>query len=197
MFYLGKLRNFIIYSHLYYKGITYENIAEYKKALHYLFLAVSLNPKSVDCYKAVARTHLKNCQTYYAFDFYSKAIYKFPKDSELYEFRSFLFRKEKKYDKALEDLDNAIKFDYSNINYYKNRASLKYLTGDIQGAVNDMTAAICWQDNNYKLYEQRAFYKIEMHNFPSAYEDYNKALSINKDSKHSQFMISKLNKLSN
>ena len=197
MFYLGKLRNYIIFSYLYYKGISYENIAEYKKALHYLFLAVSLNPKSIQCNKAVARTHLKDNQIYYAFDFYSKAIYRFPKDSELYSFRAFMFRKEKKYDKAIEDLDNAIKFEPSNISNYKNRASLKYLTNDLQGAVNDMTACICWNENNYKLYEQRAFYKLEMKNYQGAIDDFNKALQINENSKHSKLMLEELCKLSN
>lgn len=195
MFYLGKLRNYIIFSYLYHKGISYENIAEYKKALHYLFLAVSLNPKSIECNKAVARTHLKDNQVYYAFDFYSKAIFRFPTDAELYAFRSFMFRKEKKYDKAINDLDNAIKYDSSNTDYYKNRASLKYLTGDVQGAANDITAAICWQEKNYKLYEQRAFYKIEMHNFQSAYYDYKTALELNNDSKHSQIMLEMLTTL--
>lgn len=154
-----------------------ENLAEYKEALHYLFLALSMNNNSLKCYKAIARTHKKNRQYYFAIDFYTKAIEKFPRNAELYAQKADLHRKLKEFDLAIESYDKAIQLDYSNVEYYKMRSQIKYYTGDIQGAINDLTSAIQWK-KDYKLYAQRAFYKLEKKSFDSAKEDYTAAIQL-------------------
>lgn len=196
MFYLGKLRNYIIFCNLYSKGIMRENLAEYKEALHYLFLALSMNNNSLKCYKAIARTHRKNRQYPFAIDFYTKAIEKYPRNAELYALKADLHRKLKEYEMAIESYDKAIQLDYSNVEYYKMRSQIKYYTGDIQGAINDITSAIQWK-KDYKLYAQRGFYKLEKQNIDSAFDDYTEAIKLAPQNANLYFMRYCINTLKN
>ena len=60
MFYFGlaKVRRFIIFHSVFNKGIHRENIGEYPKAMSYLYLALSLMPRSIKTYIAIARVNL-------------------------------------------------------------------------------------------------------------------------------------------
>ena len=62
MFYFGlaKIRRFIIFHSVFDKGINRENIGEYPKAMSYLYLALSLMPRSVKTYVAIARVNRKH-----------------------------------------------------------------------------------------------------------------------------------------
>ena len=196
MFYINKLRNYLTFCRLYAKGIMRENLAEYKESLHYLFLALSMNTKSLKCYKAIARVYRKHRQYYYAIDFYCKAIEKFPHCAELYAQRADIHRKLKEYDLALQDYDRAIKNDYSNIEYYKKRAQIKYYTNDIQGAANDITSTLSWK-KDYKLYQLRGFYRLENKSYESAYSDFSEAIKLNNKSAHAYYMRYVINEFLN
>ena len=75
------------------------------------------------------------------------------------------------------------------------RAQIKYYIDDLQGAINDLTTAISWKPKDYKLYEQRAFYKFQNKKYQSAIGDYTEALKINKNSKHAKFMLEAIQQL--
>lgn len=101
MFYFGlaKVRRFIIFHSVFDKGIHRENIGEYPKAMGYLYLALSLMPRSIKTYLAIARVNRKHKTYLNGIDFLNKAIYKFPKNGILYAAKADLHRKIKEYDK--------------------------------------------------------------------------------------------------
>ena len=99
---------------MYNKGISKENLGEYPKALYYLFIALSLNSKSLNTYKAIARVNRKNRSFLNAIDFYTKAIQRFPNNAELYALKADVHRKIKEFDEAIKCYDKAIELDYKN-----------------------------------------------------------------------------------
>ena len=106
---------------MYNKGINRENLGEYPKALHLLFYALSLKSSSLKIYKAVARVYAKNKNYLNSLDYYSKAMYKYKNDAELYALKADIHRKIKEYDLAIKHYDEAIKLDYNNNEYYLTR----------------------------------------------------------------------------
>ena len=194
MFYFGlaKVRRYFIFHSVFNKGINRENLGEYPKSLSYLFLALSLMPKSVKTYKAIARVNRKNKTFLNAID-----LVRFPTNDELYAVRADLQRKIKQYDEALGSYNLAIKYNGRNTDYYVLRAELKYLMQDIQGAINDYTGAIDIDKSNSMLYEQRAFLNFERKNYQSAIDDYKKALELKPNKAHLYFMLGSTERLAN
>ncbi len=132
---------------MYNKGINRENLGEYPKAQNFLFLALSLMPKSIKTYKAIVRVNRKNKTFLNAIDFCNKAISRYPDKAELYAIKADIHRKLKEYYEAIKTYNMALNYNDSVTEYYIQRARLKYITDDLQGAINDCTGAIA---NNQK-----------------------------------------------
>ncbi len=184
----AKVRRFFLFHSLYNKGINRENLGEYPKALNCLFLALSLNAKSLKTYIAISRVNRKNKTFLNAIDFCSKAIVRFPQNAQLYAIKADLYRKIKEYDNALSAYNKAIELDSSNSEYYIYRANIKYIMNDLQGAINDYNGAIINNKKNHNLISTRAFYNFEKKNYKSAYDDYTLALKFQPENKHIKFM---------
>lgn len=63
---------------------------------------------------------------------------------------------------------------------YSNRASMRFLKQDIQGAIQDFDKAIELSPNNPELYLNRGYIKQLINDQNGAMADYNKAIAINK-----------------
>ena len=190
MFYFGlaKVRRFFIFHSVFDKGINRENIGEYPKALSYLYLALSLMPRSIKTYIAIARVNRKHKTFLNGIDFINKAINKFPKNGILYAIKGDLYRKIKEYETAISCYDDAIKFEYLNTDYLETHAKIKYLLGDTQSAIYDYNKAIQINNQNPEFYKTRGFYHFEKKNYDCAIEDYSKAIQLNQNDVHSYFM---------
>ena len=64
---------------------------------------------------------------------------------------------------------------------YSNRASMRFLKQDIQGAIQDFDKAIELSPNNPELYLNRGYIKQLINDQNGAMADYNKAIAINKN----------------
>ena len=62
---------------------------------------------------------------------------------------------------------------------YSNRASLRFLKRDMQGAIADFNKAISIEPNNPQLYLNRGYLKHVMNDFNGAMADYNTSLQLN------------------
>ena len=190
------IRKYIIFYFIYNRGITRENIGEYPDALDYFYLALSLRPNSVKTYKSIARVCRKSKTCLNGIDFVNKASWRFPDKAELYAIKADLYRKIKDYVNAIKEYDLAIKYEGENWEYYLQRAKIKALNNDIQGALNDCNGAINNNPKNDKLYSLRAFYYFERKNFVNAALDYENAIKINSKNGHYYFMLACMQKLS-
>lgn len=166
------------------RGINRENIGEYDSALDYFYISLSLNPRSIKTYKAIARNCNKIKSYLNGIDFLNKASFRFPHNAELYAIKGDLYEKIKDYNNAIKEYDLAIKNDGEKWKYYENRAKIKILKGDIDSALNDYNGAVNLNPKNAKLYANRAFLYFEKGNFVYALKDYEIAIKLNPDKKH-------------
>ena len=192
------IRKYIIFYFVYNRGIARENIGEYLDALDYFYLALTLFPNSIKAYKAIARICRKNKTVLNGIDFLNKASMRFPDKSELYSIKADLYRKIKDFDNAVRECDFAIKWEGDNWKYYEQRAKIKALQGDIQGALNDLNGAIINSNSkNHKLYAQRAFLHFIKGNYQNAEKDYESAVKLNQNKGHYYYMLASVKKLIN
>lgn len=194
---LKLIRKYVIFYFIYNRGINRENTGEYVEALDYFYLALSLKPGSISTYKAIARVERKNKNYLNGIDFLNKACIRYPAKAELYAIKADFYRKIKDYDNAVKEYDMAIKHQGENWGNYYQRARIKFLKADIQGAINDCNGAINSNPTKAELYAQRAFYYFERKNFINAIKDYEKAIEINSSNGHYYYMLACLQKLSN
>lgn len=183
------IRKYIVFCFIYNKGVIKENLGEYPDSLDYFYLALSLNPNSVKTYIAIARISKKIKSYLNGIDFLNKASWRFPYNAQIHSVKADLFRCAKDYDNAILSYDSAIKNDGGNFNYYLERAKIKELLGDIQGALNDYNGAVKIKSNNAQLYSQRAFYYFERKNYLNASENWKKAIELNPKKGHYYYML--------
>ncbi|MBO4722509.1 MAG: tetratricopeptide repeat protein [Muribaculaceae bacterium] len=85
------------------------------------------------------------------------------------------------YSKALEDIDEVIKLEPSNVNYYINRSYLRYQVNDIRGTMADLDYAIAIAPNNVTAHYNRALLRSEVGDYNKAVEDYDFVLEHDPD----------------
>ncbi len=78
----------------------------------------------------------------------------------------------KDYNKALEDIDEVIKLEPNNVNYYINRSYLRYQVNNIRGTMEDLDYAIAIEPNNVTAHYNRALLRSEVGDYNKAVEDY-------------------------
>ena len=98
----------------------------------------------------------------------------------VYFLRGRLNEKSKKFESALKDYDDAIKFNKKkNKNLYAKRAGIKKELEDYEDAIKDFNIAINFNPTNPFLYIERGFSKLQIRNVKSAINDFDKAIKIN------------------
>ena len=102
--------------------------------------------KAIELNKNNAQAHLMRCEIYY--------------------------NNLKDNNKALEDINEAIKLEPANVNYYINRSFMRYQVNDIRGSMDDLNYAITLDPNNITAHFNRALLRSEVGDNNKAIEDY-------------------------
>jgi len=82
---------------------------------------------------------------------------------------------------ALEDIDQAIKMEPNNVNFYINRSYLRYQVNDIRGTMADLDYAITLDPDNVIAHYNRALLRSEVGDLNRAVEDYDFVLERDPD----------------
>ena len=90
---------------------------------------------------------------------------------------SKLYIKKSEYNSALLLLNSVIEKDVSNDKALYERARIKNIMLDFNGASNDLTTAILYNPADYLYYYQRGLALIELRNFPGAIQDFDKVIN--------------------
>lgn len=98
-----------------------------------------------------------------------------------YNNRGLAYLKQKEYDKAHEDFDNAIKQYPKYTQAYINRGNVLRNDNKFGEALNDYNAAIGLEPNYYKAYFNRGILFLKTSNNNQALEDFNMAIALNKN----------------
>src|SRR5512139_3139343 len=90
--------------------------------------------------------------------------------------RALAYQGLKEYDKAIDDLSNAIRLDEKNPEHYQNRAAVYSILDDKERAIEDLTKAIELSPRTTATYLQRGAAYIATGNRDGAVKDYAKVL---------------------
>jgi len=108
----------------------------------------------------------------------TKAIELKPKNARLHSVRGDCYRKNKNYDKAIEDYTKAIELKPKNAEFYSSRAVCYWVNNHNREVEEDYTKAIELEPENAVFYLKRAcFYKYE-ETYYKAIKDYTKAIEL-------------------
>lgn len=86
-----------------------------------------------------------------------------------------------RYEKAIEQFNQAIALDSSNTNYFLQRGFCKGLIGEYENAINDFTKAFQLDPANKFALVSRGSAKSKLGRFEDAIDDFNRALQLDPD----------------
>ena len=117
-----------------------------------------------------------------ALSYVSRCIERHKNNAQAYLARCEIYANHlKDYGKALEDIDEVIKLEPSNVNYYINRSYLRYQVNDIRGTMADLDYAIAIDPNSVTAHYNRALLRSEVGDYNKAVEDYDFVLDRDPD----------------
>lgn len=140
--------------------------------------AIKLFPHYADAYLLLTQVLLSQNDTVRAEAVLDSALY-YNKYSDLaYAMRGMLNFERKRYNEALDDLDNAVKNNGFRSDYLINRAIIKMQMNNLRGAMSDFDSAIKLDNSNPNAYFNRAILKTEIGDANNAIEDYTISLAL-------------------
>ncbi len=140
---------------------------------------ISKHPNFEKAYVGRAKLSLEENDTASALKDVNRAL-----EIDKYTINAYLIRteiaanNEHNYQKALDDLNEAIKLNPHNAGFYINRAYLKYNMDDYYGAMSDYDYALQLDPYNYVGYYNRALLRAEVHDYNKAVADLTKVLEL-------------------
>jgi tetratricopeptide (TPR) repeat protein len=111
-----------------------------------------------------------------AIEYFTRAIWDDPTNSELYFLRGNAQAKLNLNDEAIRNYTTAIKLD-PEMKYYKNRGLTFIEIEDYDNAISDFNEALIFDSTNSTLYFNRGYTHALSGNYESAIKDYSKAIS--------------------
>jgi tetratricopeptide (TPR) repeat protein len=124
----------------YKRGVCFYQTGKYEEALKDLSRVASLDRENESANLLIADISIKQGKPNGALLYFSRVITINPKNSEVREKRAKMYFDQKKYQLAIEDLNEAIKIKATSDDYYL-RAMCKDMLKDKKGACDDLRAA--------------------------------------------------------
>jgi tetratricopeptide (TPR) repeat protein len=106
-----------------------------------------------------------------ALDEIDDLIDKKPRMDEAYYARAKIYQHLKEYKLAVNDCDNAIKFNRKNIDYYLLKSDNLFLLEKYSKSLDAINAAISIDNNKIEMYKKRGIIYIQLEQFKKAKED--------------------------
>ncbi|HVE57633.1 MAG TPA: TonB family protein [Pyrinomonadaceae bacterium] len=115
-----------------------------------------------------------------AFDAAQEAVRLDPQNAEALALRGFLYRANRDYDAALEDLNQAIKLAPDNSFFYNIRSSIYEKKNMLDKAIEDLSFVLKTSDSHYD-YARRGSLYFKKEDFENALKDYTEAIRLKPD----------------
>jgi tetratricopeptide (TPR) repeat protein len=130
----------------YNEAVRLTKIEKYREAIPYLDTAIRLNPGLLSAYALRGESYASLGDARRAIADYTTAIQEGLKtglqNSRWYTERASSYRVLKEYQRALQDYNEALKIAPGHVTTIINRGELRRETGDLDGAIADLTRAI-------------------------------------------------------
>ena len=167
---------------LFNKALAEEELKNYDIAQECYTQLLKAHPRFDSGYIGRARLYLAQCDTVSALADLDKAIELNKNAINAYVIRADIsIKREKDYQRALEDMNEAIKLQPHYAGFFINRAFLRYNLDDYFGAMADYDYAISLDPTNVVAYFNRGLLLAEVHGNDRAIQDFSKVLQINAD----------------
>ena len=167
---------------LFNKALAEEELKNYDIAQECYTQLLKAHPRFDSGYIGRARLYLAQCDTVSALADIDKAIELNKNAINAYVIRADIsIKREKDYQRALEDMNEAIKLQPHYAGFFINRAFLRYNLDDYFGAMADYDYAISLDPTNVVAYFNRGLLLAEVHGNDRAIQDFSKVLQINAD----------------
>jgi tetratricopeptide (TPR) repeat protein len=165
---------------LYYnRGVCYNELKDFDKALADYSIAIKLNLKLAEAYNNRGNVYSKQKAYDKALADFSKAIELNPNFAEAYYNRGNVYHNRKDYDKALVDYTKAIELNKEYAEPYNNRGVVYKELKDFDKALADYNKAIELNPKLAEAYSNRGSVYYQLKEYEKALADYNKAIALN------------------
>ena len=167
---------------LFNKALAEEELKHYDKAEECYAALLKAHPRFDSGYIGRARLHLAQGDTVSAMNDLDHAIELNKNAINAYVIRADIaIKREKDYQRALDDMNEAIKLQPHYAGFFINRAFLRYNLDDYFGAMADYDYALTLDPMNAVAYFNRGLLLAEVHDNDRAIQDFTKVLQFNKD----------------
>lgn len=174
-----------------YKAQAHEKLKEYEKAFSDFTSALELQETAtryafrsdVANYIATSKRNAYASEKEYmpfletALSDLTKAISLSPSDI-YYNKRGIIYVKNKQYEKAIEDFNQAIAYNSQKAEYYYNRAIVKKDMKHLLDAIKDFTLAVKCDPTSVSMLKSRGNCYLVLQEYSNAYKDYAKAYEL-------------------
>ena len=167
---------------LFNKALAEEELKNYDTAQECYSQLLKAHPRFDSGYIGRARLYLAQGDTISALADLDKAIELNKNAINAYVIRADIsIKREKDYERALEDMNEAIKLQPHYAGFFINRAFLRYNLDDYFGAMADYDYAISLDPTNVVAYFNRGLLLAEVHGNDRAIQEFTKVLQLNTD----------------
>jgi len=176
------------------RGISYNDIGDYDRAILEFTRAIQLNPFDADAYFLRAATY-KNKKDYEkAIADYTQAIIINPDYITAYILRSSAYHSKGDLDRALAGYNQAIQLAPNDANAYMGRAYVYGDKGDTAKAIADFTRVIQLEPNNILAYNNRGIGYAIINDYERAINDWESILRIDPNNSTARQNIERVRK---
>ncbi len=159
------------------KAVAQQKIEDYKGSAETYAVLTRLYPKFDNAYLGRAQLNLSVGDTIAALNDISQCIEVNENNADAFVMRAdILIKKALDYEKALQDMNSAIKLEPKKADYFVNRAFLKYHLDDYFGAMADFDYAIELNPSNVPARFNRGLLRMEVQDNNKAIEDFSYVL---------------------
>jgi len=162
-------------------AVAYQKKGQYKEAIIFYNKAIHLDPNNADNYFLRGCTYSGGLHQYdLAIKDFDVAI-KYKDNAEARRCRGNAYNFIKQYDKAIVDLDEAIRLDPYNANVYSSLGFSYLKKGQYKQAIDEHKKAIDHDQNDYSNFLQLGCIYVEIGQYDEAVKNFEKGLSLNPD----------------
>lgn len=173
---------------LFNKALAEEELKQYDAAHNCYEQLLKAHPRFDNGYIGRARLYLAEGDTIAAMADLDKAIELNKNATNAYVIRADIaIKRERDYQRALDDMNEAIKLQPHYAGFFINRAFLRYNLDDYFGAMADYDYALSLDPMNVVAYFNRGLLLAEVHDNDRAISDFSKVLQIEPDDYRSLF----------
>ena len=160
------------------RGVAYDSIGEYGRAIQDFDKAIELEPNDAETYCNRGNAYTNKGEYDRAIQDYDKVIELEPKHVEAHAHRGAAYGNKGEHDRAIQDFDKAIELDPSDAEVYCIRGIAYEHKGEYNRAVQNYDKAIELDPYDKKAYYNRGNAYAHKGKYDRAIQDYDKAIEL-------------------